>query len=269
MRRVIVLAAALGLAGCIDRPEPLTESGRPPRFEDHAVTRMGRHEPVAPDLSSHPDASRFGAALWQGARRGPNFAGHYTIVSRRCGRLCREFVIVDAVTGRVHAGLTDTPPFEFRIDSRLIAFETTEAGGASVYYVWNDPRLELVPPDSWLGAPPPPERFRVLIDSLRREERDGLRGTEPMVFRPAWDRLVISARDGSRRILRDIVGDTVLQLHRFRGALTPGGQFLIETIGTAGSRWQVIDPGTGQVTELDAAPGALPLSYTRNGASTR
>ena len=254
MSRVITLAVALALAGCIAQPRPLTESGRPPRFEDHAVTRMWRGEPVTPDLSSHPDASRFGAALWQGARRGPNFAGHYTIVSRSCGRLCREFVIVDAVTGRVHPGLTDTPPFEFRADSRLIAFETPEAGAASVYYVWNDSRLEIVPPDSWLGSVPPPERFRALIDSVRRDERGTLQAAEPMVLRPGWDRLVISARDGTRRILLDEVSDTLVRLHLFRGAVAHGGQYLIETVGSAGSQWHMIDPGSGQVTELYSAP---------------
>jgi hypothetical protein len=251
MRTVIAVAAALALAGCIDRPRPLIDSGPLPRFEDHAVARSWAGEPAAPDMSSHPDASRFGAALWQGARRGPNFAGHYTIVSRSCGRLCREFVIVDAATGRVYPGLRDTPPFEFRIDSRLIAFETPEAGGASAYYVWNVPRLELLPPDSFLGSAPPPERFRAVIDSVRWEERGSLQAAAPMVLRPGWDRLVISARDGTRRILRDEVNDSVVRLHLFRGWVAREGHFLVEIIGNGVPRWQAIDPGSGQVVELD------------------
>jgi len=268
-RAVQVTALAVGLfaPSCgVDRSRHQV-AGRPPRFEDFPSEAPFTGRPALPDLSSHPDASRFGAALWQGARRGPDFAGRYTIVSRRCGRLCREFAIVDALTGRVHAGLADTPPFEYRLDSRLIVFETpatTETGiscpaCAAVYYVWNDPNLEPVSPDAWADGRPPPAELRPLLDSLRSEERRLLARAGPSVTRASWDRLAISARDGTRRVLSDSLQHGALQrLHRYLGELASIGQFLVEVHEAAGRRYLAIDVESGALTELDARPIVSP-----------
>lgn len=255
-------AARLLAAGCSDRPGPV-DRDRPPRFEDYPATaRWTGGEPAVPDLATHPDGSRFGSALWQGAQRGPDFAGRYTIVSRRCGRLCREFAIVDAVTGRVHPGLSDTPPFAYRLDSRLIAFEAPMpvggrgpcVGCTATYYVWNDPHLEIVPPETWVGSVPPPPRLRPFVDSVRAAERPRLEDAGPVVLRATWDRLVIAVRDGTRLVYRDeVLGDTLRRLHVFRGE-TAFRRLVVETIESGGVRFQSIDQESGLVTSLDSLP---------------
>ena len=256
-----VLAAGLFAAACDPAPSR-PESERPPRFEDFPAARW-EGAPAAPDLGSHPDASRFGAALWQGARRGPNFAGRYTIVSRRCGRLCREFAIVDAVTGRVHPGLSDTPPFSFRLDSRLIRFDAPSepsgrarcVGCEATFYVWSDPRLELIPPESWASGGPPPDRVRRFIDSVRAVERPSLAAAGPAVTRPNWDRIVFAARDGTRLVLRDQVrGGVIERLHVFRGEIRGTGSLLVEAIGGDSSRFLAIDPVSGRAAEYAGPP---------------
>lgn len=255
-----VLAAVALAFGCGERPAPRFEPERPPAFEDYPAGARWEGTPAVPDLASHPDGSRFGAALWQGSRRGPNFAGRYTIVSRRCGRLCREFAIVDAETGRVHPGLSDTPPFAFRLDSRLIVFEAPTPEGGATYYVWNDPRLEIVPPGSWAGVRRPPEGLRRFIDSVRALERPGLDDAAPLVTRPSWDRVVIAARDGARIELQDeIRGGVVARLHVFRGRIRGSGKLLVETIVGATPRFLAIDPLTGLATDLDVAPPVAPV----------
>jgi hypothetical protein len=221
-------------------PDPSGHAfGSPPRFDDYPARERFRGEPAPPDVSRHAEPARFGAALRIGAKRGPDFAGHYTIVSRSCGRLCREFVIVDAATGRVFPGLTDTPPFEYRIDSRLIVFEAPQplpgripcAGCSAAYYVWENDRLEIVPPETWVGSAPPPPSIRLLIDSLRTVERPLLENAGPAVIRPTWDRLVIAARDGSRQILADrLEADTIALLHVFRGPAPAVDHVLVEVI---------------------------------------
>lgn len=249
-------------------PDPSGRAfGHPPRFEDYPAGEPFRGQPALPALGTLPDASRFGPALWQGARRGPNFAGHYTIVSRRCGRLCREFVIVDARTGQVHPGLSDTPPMSFRRDSRLLVFEAPNplpgrfacAGCSAAYYVWNDPRLELIPPETWVGSAPPPLPVRPLIDSIRAQEAPLIARAGPAVLRPTWDRLVLATRDGTRQVLSDeLQGGSVARVYRYRGYLAPLDHFLVEVTLFEGTRYRLISTATGEAVDLDAAPVVSP-----------
>jgi hypothetical protein len=44
----------------------------------------------------------FRAEIRKGAAKGPNFAGHYTVVRWGCGSDCLQIAIVDARTGKVH-----------------------------------------------------------------------------------------------------------------------------------------------------------------------
>jgi len=47
-------------------------------------------------------ARLFRTKILAGAKNGPNFAGHYTLVTWGCGMDSYMFVIVDAVNGKVH-----------------------------------------------------------------------------------------------------------------------------------------------------------------------
>lgn len=73
----------------------------PPKFEQFPATQMLDGKPTVPDTHSHPRSRLFRTAIRYGAEEGPNFAGHYTILSWGCGSGCAAFAIVDAKTGKV------------------------------------------------------------------------------------------------------------------------------------------------------------------------
>jgi hypothetical protein len=98
-----------------------------PRFEEFSV-KEGFKGPRAVPVLSRPEERRFRTVIGQGAKAGPNFGGHYTIVEWGCGTECIQAAIVDSKTGRVYQ-----PPFgekgdryfattwlHFQLNSRLI-----------------------------------------------------------------------------------------------------------------------------------------------------
>jgi ankyrin repeat protein len=127
-----------------------------PRFEDLPVSRIYRGVPAPVDLHSNPEAPSYRTRLREGARKGPNFAGHYTVVGWGCGSNCESTMIVDALTGRVYDGFGDERGAEFRINSNLVIADPGGGPGAIGYpddptdslavryYVWNDHRFKLI-----------------------------------------------------------------------------------------------------------------------------
>jgi hypothetical protein len=97
-----------------------------PSFADYEVSDTSITTTMPVDLSSADGASRFRTVLREGAARGPNFAGHYTVVHWGCGSPCVSFAIVDASTGSVymHSQAWVRPPM-FRRDSRLLIEDPT------------------------------------------------------------------------------------------------------------------------------------------------
>src|SRR5262249_54869459 len=73
----------------------------------------------APARPTTKRARMFRTVIRNGAEKGPNFAGHYTIVSWGCGTACVTVAIVDAISGEVY----DTP---FRYTSMYPAVSTTD-----------------------------------------------------------------------------------------------------------------------------------------------
>lgn len=74
----------------------------PPQFEDFPVRDFYKGRPAAVDLSSNTLARSYRTRLRKGAKKGPNFAGHYTIVDWGCGSNCQVYAVVDAHTGKVY-----------------------------------------------------------------------------------------------------------------------------------------------------------------------
>src|SRR5689334_16959216 len=72
-----------------------------PRYEDYAVAKTYKGKPALP-LINNSQARAFRTRLREGAAKGPNFAGHYTIVTWGCGTGCQQMAVVDAQTGRVY-----------------------------------------------------------------------------------------------------------------------------------------------------------------------
>jgi hypothetical protein len=118
-----------------------------PRFEDYPAIEKFKGTPKVPSLTT-PEERRFRTVIRQGVakgygvtdgpsgkeRPGPNFAGHYFIVTWGCGSPCLMTAIVDAKSGRVlpppfHPAsayfqvpwaFPERPPLDYRLTSRLL-----------------------------------------------------------------------------------------------------------------------------------------------------
>jgi hypothetical protein len=95
---------------------------RVPVFEEFPATEVFKGKPVRVDLHSHPDARRFRTRLTEGAAKGPNYAGGFTVVMWHCGTSCQTVAVVDAKTGRVHFPLSfaTSEGVCFRVKSNLL-----------------------------------------------------------------------------------------------------------------------------------------------------
>jgi hypothetical protein len=127
------------------------------RFEDYAVadTSLGRQRPAAPRLAGAPYGRMYRTMVRDGAARGPNFAGHFTIVVWGCGTGCGIVAVADARTGRLsRQTLLTANGVHYRRDSRLLLADprTPETPpdcascGTPAYYQWRGGRFEPVGP---------------------------------------------------------------------------------------------------------------------------
>ena len=135
-----------------------------PRFQDYSVpVYKGKRAPV--NLKSAKGAGTFRTRLREGASKGINFAGRYTLVAWGCGTGCLDAGIIDARTGTVYFPkelgafgvwhFSDNPsdePLEFKPNSRLLVLSgwpATEADSDNpktglYYYEWTGTRLRLI-----------------------------------------------------------------------------------------------------------------------------
>jgi hypothetical protein len=65
-----------------------------PRFDDFPVVKSFHGKPAAPVFKTR---GPFPAEIREAARKGPNFAGHYTIAEWGCGSGCVSFAVIDAI----------------------------------------------------------------------------------------------------------------------------------------------------------------------------
>jgi len=138
-----------------------------PTFEQYSVA-ANRDKPAPVNLQSHPKARTFRTNLREGARKGPNFAGHFTIVQWGCGTNCIEGAVVDARNGAVYFppqlavidywGGPETPnlpALQFRASSELlvIAGRTSVHERLGVLYLrWSETHfdeVQFVSKDEW------------------------------------------------------------------------------------------------------------------------
>lgn len=133
-----------------------------PRFEDYAVPPRFKGRPANVNLRSHREARQWRTRLREGAKEGPNFADHFTVVTWGCGTDCVAIAVVDARNGNVympealhtlstvniHDAVLDDDVLPFRMDSRLLVAvgmpnEDTKQRGVS-YYEWTGTDLRLI-----------------------------------------------------------------------------------------------------------------------------
>jgi hypothetical protein len=105
------------------------------------------------------EAHGFRTVITEGAKKGPNFAGHYTVVTWGCGTACAQFAIVDAVTGKVfdtpfsgvsfgnpQGGFFQQSGIHYQLNSSLLVIQgcPDEKDCAQHLYNWTGEKLEAV-----------------------------------------------------------------------------------------------------------------------------
>jgi hypothetical protein len=129
------------------RPEPTAWGNlKPPQFEDFPVSTVykGPHAPV--DLSSNPEARAYRTRLREGAKKPPNFAGHYVLVDWGCGTQCTVYMMVDVRNGRVFDAPQALMGGAYRLNSSLfIAAEVDpDDNYPARYYRWSNGTFNLI-----------------------------------------------------------------------------------------------------------------------------
>lgn len=72
-----------------------------PLAENYITNEVFKGKPKPVDLNSHPKAKEYRTRLKEEAAKGPNFAGHYTLVSIGCGTMCSLLWVIDAKSGKI------------------------------------------------------------------------------------------------------------------------------------------------------------------------
>jgi hypothetical protein len=106
--------------------------------------RKYKGKPAPPRLIT-PTQREFRTTIRGGARKGPNFAGHYTVVEWGCGSNCVVCAVVDAITGTVYDNDLPNPDdgypcgLLYRRDSKLFVVEKSAAPTSECepsFYIW-------------------------------------------------------------------------------------------------------------------------------------
>lgn len=100
---------------------------RAPEFSDYFTADVYSGEPAPVDFETYPDAKAFTTRIEDGAKQGPNFAGHYTVVSWGCGTACQVSAVIDAKTGAiVEYGIPSTFDLSYTVGSDLLIINPKE-----------------------------------------------------------------------------------------------------------------------------------------------
>ena len=159
MRQLPLLSLAVVLCAQTDKL---------PSFDEYKVSEVYTDKPAEPRLST-AFARNFGTAIREGAARGPNFAGTFSIVQWGCGSGCTQMAVVNESNGAVYRGpfVTldfssmhvfpdgtknfDTDRFEplrFHVNSRLLVVrgcpEENQNNRATFYYEWGGSKFRLI-----------------------------------------------------------------------------------------------------------------------------
>ena len=59
-------------------------------YAQYKEDKIFNRKPATPDLTSHEDARTYRTELKRQSKKGPNFAGHYTIITIGCGAGCAQ-----------------------------------------------------------------------------------------------------------------------------------------------------------------------------------
>jgi hypothetical protein len=118
-----------------------------PRFNAHPATEKFKGTPAAPKLKGLTVPARWQLLVREMAKKGPNFAGAYTVVTYGCGTGCQVVLVIDARTGKIHAAPEpSTYGTTYRLNSRLLVFNADPLHKLRAkYYVFKDGKLRKLP----------------------------------------------------------------------------------------------------------------------------
>ena len=128
-----------------------------PQFEQYKVNKIYRGKPAVTVLRT-PEDREYRTRIREGAKAGPNFAGHYTVIIIGCGTECASFVIVDAASGRVfsRAQKEYTCAPTFKVNSQLLTTDVCtgaiQKGCNRAFWEWTGTELKFlarIPIDCW------------------------------------------------------------------------------------------------------------------------
>lgn len=112
----------------------------PPRLEPYPATKAFLGQIAPADVKTQPQARMFRTRISEGAKTGPNFAGHFTVVSWGCGEGCVGLAVVDANSGKVYF-----PRNLGTVDSTNIAYDDFELpDGELIRYKLNSRLLVVI-----------------------------------------------------------------------------------------------------------------------------
>jgi hypothetical protein len=145
-------------------PRADSQSAKLPLFADYPAVENYSGKPAAPMLQTAAQR-KFRTMIREGAAKGPNFAGRYTIADWGCGAGCVSIAVIDAKDGKVYDGpfqvlswamftyegkyKSNTPefaPLNFQKGSRLLIARgcPEETNCASYFYEWAAPKFKLI-----------------------------------------------------------------------------------------------------------------------------
>jgi hypothetical protein len=156
-----MLALPLAFALAVAAP-PQSAGGRFPQFEDYPAREIFNGKPAPPKLL-RPGDRLFRTRIREGAAKGPNFAGYYSIAEWGCGTSCVSIAVVNAKTGDVYSGpfgilgygsvlkYADVSedkyePLSYKLNSRLLIVRgcPEDDNCASYFYEWKGSTFRLL-----------------------------------------------------------------------------------------------------------------------------
>lgn len=117
-------------------------SGAPP-FEKYAVhsVYMGRNAPVR--WRESPLGRRHRTTFLEAAKRLPDFAGRYIVVTWGCGSNCQENALIDARTGKIYPAPRSHAALTYRKNSALLIVDPAMLTLFDPsYFVWKGNQFE-------------------------------------------------------------------------------------------------------------------------------
>jgi hypothetical protein len=169
-KRWATVAFVMSLSAAAQSKEPKQTISPLPRFEDYPVTDIFHGTPAAPHLTT-PTEQMYRTVIREGVAKGigvlrdgkeqvgPNFAGHYIVITWGCGSPCGMMAIEDALTGKLydpplsenfHTPWLQIPGFmlsvaeiDFRVDSDLMIVKANpdpskERSNYTHYFLWKN-----------------------------------------------------------------------------------------------------------------------------------